>query len=112
MPNSDHPSRSEAFELAEDVSTNPSRTPTFAQVLEHRMSRRRFLGSAAGTAFAAAAAPYVFMRARPVQAAMTTGFEEISHGVDETHHVAPGYRNVRTHASVAAPTESRPGAVG
>ncbi|MDJ0896971.1 MAG: PhoX family phosphatase [Alphaproteobacteria bacterium] len=81
--------RSEAYELSEDVPSNPTTNPTIGDVIARRFSRRTMLkGALASTALTAVGAMPV---ANQAQAAGLFGFTEIEHGVDETHHVAPGY---------------------
>lgn len=83
------------YEDVDDVAVNPSTAPAFQEILHRRLTRRALLeGSARGaaTAFAALAAPALL----PPRAAASTSadrfdFTEISHGIDGTHHVAPGY---------------------
>lgn len=87
--------RSHAFELSEDVPSNQSTAPTIGEVIGRRFGRRDFLkGSLAVTVMGATLDPLSQAVARVAQAgtAMTPfTFDEISHGVDERHHVAPGY---------------------
>ena len=96
-------SRSEYFESLEDNSVNPSGEPTLGDVINRRFGRRDLLKGALGVAAAGALAPLgLFGAARAVpatgdapagtDAAPRFGFTEIAHGVDQTHHVAPGYR--------------------
>lgn len=97
-------SRSEYFESLEDVPVNPSSEPTLGDVINARFSRRSLLKGALGvTALGAlAASPLAALAdshgatAEPTDTdpdgdASRFGFTEIAHGVDETHHVAPGY---------------------
>jgi len=81
--------REEAIEHADDIPSNPSSNETFSTVRQRRYSRRGVLlgGLMASTALAEGG---IFRAA----SAMDHGrfhFEEIAHGVDETHHVAAGY---------------------
>jgi secreted PhoX family phosphatase len=65
-------SRGAAFELSEDLPSNPSTAPTLGDVVSRR------LGGAHG---------------RPAHAAVPRfKFRELEAGIDETHHVAPGYK--------------------
>jgi uncharacterized protein len=76
----------------DDLGSNPTESPYIGEVIEARMGRRQLLkGAAAGATLSlfGAAVPR-----GPVQAAdnpSTLTFEEIEHGIDETHHVAKGY---------------------
>ncbi len=87
--------RSHAFELSEDVPSNQSIAPTIGEVIGRRFGRREFLkGSLAVTVMGAAMDPLSQAVARAARAGTVMTpftFEEISHGVDERHHVAPGY---------------------
>ena len=84
--------KAEAFEASEDVPSNKSETPTIGDVIAARFGRRGFMrGSLTATAVAATFGPAV-LASRPAEAQESRYvFEEIEHGVDETHHVAPGY---------------------
>ncbi|MCB1735277.1 MAG: PhoX family phosphatase [Gammaproteobacteria bacterium] len=91
-------SRSEYFEALEDVALNPSLEPTLGDVIQRRFRRRDVLkgalgavalGALAGTSLRAFADP---LESGEKRSESRFGFTEISHGVDETHHVAPGYR--------------------
>ncbi|WP_341915913.1 PhoX family phosphatase, partial [Ferrovibrio terrae] len=89
-------SRSEAYEQSQDIGINPSGNDTIADVINHRYHRRDVLkGLLAGTAIAGfGTAGLGTMVGEPAQAQTTASrftFTEISHGVDRTHHVAPGY---------------------
>lgn len=87
------PTREQAIEHADDVPANASANETFGAITTRRYSRRGVLKGImlAGTALAAAGA--LVGPPRRVEASGTAGFDfdEISHGVDETHHVANGY---------------------
>ena len=84
--------RAEAFEASEDVPSSKSPAPTIGDVINARFGRRGFMrGVLATTAIAATVGPVAFAN-RPAHAqASRFVFDEIQHGVDETHHVAPGY---------------------
>jgi secreted PhoX family phosphatase len=101
-------SASEYFEALEDIPVNPSEEPTLGDIINARFSRRGLLKGALGvTALGAlAASPLAALAAathdEPAPGALANasedaaeagrvGFTEIAHGVDETHHVAPGY---------------------
>ncbi len=83
--------RAEALEAADDVPTNTSTTETLGDIIKARFGRRDMMrGALAVTAVSATFGPALL--ARTAEAA-TPGFtfDEIQHGVDETHHVAPGH---------------------
>jgi len=71
-------------------------TPTFAELVERRYGRRDILRSAAAIGAVAAGFDFTVRRAAAQSGAdgprPSTAFTEVAHGVDETHHVAPGYR--------------------
>lgn len=86
--------RAEAFEASEDTPTNLSTTESFGDVVQTRyLSRRGVLkGMTAVAAITAIATPLETLVSRAAHAASAPfRFTEIEHGVDETHHVAPGY---------------------
>ena len=67
--------------------------PSFGNIVDSRYNRRGFLRSVtAAAALTAITAPLATLTSRAAKAATASfGFTEIAHGVDETHHVAPGY---------------------
>ena len=71
--------------------SNSSSEPSFGEIATRRLSRRAAL---AGMLAATAAGAWPGLRASPAaaQAAATTGFMEVSQGVDEHAHVPAGYR--------------------
>ena len=80
-----------SYEESEDIPTNPSTEPTLGDVINKRFGRRRMMrGMLATTVMASTFGPALLSKSAR---AATPGFdfEEISHGVDETHHVAKGY---------------------
>ena len=83
-----------SYEEVDDTPSNPSTAPTMGDVINRRFGRRNFLrGALATTAISAALGPVLLARTGRAEAAQVSfGFQEIAHGVDETHHVAPGYR--------------------
>ncbi len=88
--------RSEAYEAADDEPVNGSAESTLGDIINARYSRRSILKGALGvTALGAlAASPLTLLAAAGKQGGSSGsrfGFTEIAHGVDETHHVAPGY---------------------
>ncbi|MGB5832746.1 MAG: PhoX family phosphatase [Thiohalocapsa sp.] len=94
--------RSQFFEALEDIPVNPSTEPTLGDLINSRFSRRALLKGALGVG-ALATSPLALLAAEDEsdasvpdagdQAGRLNGFRftEIEHGVDETHHVAPGY---------------------
>ncbi len=88
----EYSSRAEYLDALEDIPTNPETRDNFGEVLQRRLNRReairRILGIGALTA-----AP-LDMPARPSAGSTTREFTftEIAHGIDHTHHVAPGHR--------------------
>src|SRR5687768_4968765 len=92
--------KNEAFEAAEDIGCNPSAGPTMGDIIAQRFGRRDMLrGSLAVAAITAAFGPLAMTAARQARAA-TAGasgakaafsFDELTRGVDRTHHVAKGY---------------------
>jgi secreted PhoX family phosphatase len=88
-------SRSQAYEESENVGRNASANPTMGDVIAARYNRRDLLKSSlAVAAIGATVSPLALVAARRAQAApeASFGFTEVEAGVDETHHVAPGYR--------------------
>lgn len=78
-----------------DEASNPTPTPTMGEVIAARYTRRGLMkGALAVTAISATVSPLAMMAASPAraQAASRFNFQEIAAGVDDTHHVAPGYR--------------------
>jgi secreted PhoX family phosphatase len=89
-------SRSQAYEESQNIGVNPSGNATIAEVITRRYGRRDLLkGLLAGTAMAglggAGLATVLPAGEARAQATSRFTFTEISHGVDRTHHVAPGY---------------------
>ncbi len=84
-------SRAAAYEASEDVPVNPSDAATLGDVVQGRFSRRALLKGALATS-AIAGLFGSSLAAREGEAASGGfAFDEIGHGVDETHHVAAGY---------------------
>ena len=94
-------SRGEYFESLEDIPVNPSQEPTLGDLIHRRFNRRELLKGALGVVAvgtlarlslggAAEAASAASGRSSSA-AASDFAFDEIAHGVDQTHHVAPGY---------------------
>jgi secreted PhoX family phosphatase len=66
--------------------------PTMGDIVAARFGRRDLMkGLLAATALSAIAGPLSLATRRAEAAASSFTFGEIAHGVDETHHVAPGY---------------------
>jgi len=86
--------RAHALEAAEDIGRNPMASPTMGDVINARFARRRVLqGALAVSAISATLGPLALGASRPARAAAPSfGFAELAAGVDERHHVAPGYR--------------------
>lgn len=88
-------------DAAEDIGSNPTENPTLGDVLNERFGRRGVMrGMLAAAAAGALLGPTLLAVSREAEAAGAKGakagqpaftFTEIEHGVDETHHVAPGY---------------------
>ncbi|TDH35856.1 PhoX family phosphatase [Pseudohoeflea suaedae] len=84
----------EIREAEEDVGRNTSTNPTMGDVINRRLSRRGFMGgSLAVAAISATVSPVALLAAREARAATGSAFnfQEVTAGVDETHHVAEGY---------------------
>jgi hypothetical protein len=85
-------SSGEAYERSQDIGVNPSTAPTLGDVIARRFGRRDVLRGALATAAIAAAGPVLGAPPRPAFASGgSPTFTEIQHGMDTTHHVAPGY---------------------
>ena len=88
--------RSQAFEESENVGRNGSANPTMGDIIATRYHRRDLLqNTLAVAAITATVSPLALAAARRAEAAApeaSFGFTEVEAGVDETHHVAPGYR--------------------
>ncbi len=90
-------SRIEAFHRSDDIPSNPTANPTIGDVLATRFGRRDLLKGLLGTTVVAGLAgglplPWVVSPASAAAPVPGYDFTEIAHGVDETHHVAPGHR--------------------
>jgi secreted PhoX family phosphatase len=78
----------------DDVGSNPTSNRPMLEIIETRLDRRSLLGGmAAGGALGLYGtgvwmAPPARAQDKPVS---TLTFQEIEHGIDETHHVAKGY---------------------
>ncbi|MCC2112942.1 MAG: DUF839 domain-containing protein, partial [Hyphomicrobiales bacterium] len=81
-------------EESEDIGRNDASNPTMGDIINLRFSRRGFVsGSLAVAAIGTTVSPLALLAAGEAraQAASSFNFEEIEAGVDEKHHVAPGY---------------------
>ena len=81
-------------DLATRIAANDNATPTMGDVIAARIGRRDLMrGLLAATALTMLSGTVLRLLTRPANAAEggTFGFAEIAHGVDDTHHVAPGY---------------------
>jgi uncharacterized protein len=80
-------------EDCEDIGTNPTDNPTIGDVIAARFARRDILKGALGVAAIATAVSPLALTARAAKAetASRYRFDEIAAGVDDNHHVAPGY---------------------
>ncbi|MEL7347507.1 MAG: PhoX family phosphatase [Pseudomonadota bacterium] len=85
--------KAEAYEAFDDIPTNPNLQETIGDVINRRYGRRDVLrGALAVSATTALFGATAVTAARQAQAATASfAFDEIAGGVDETHHVAPGY---------------------
>ncbi|MCZ8123275.1 MAG: PhoX family phosphatase [Magnetospirillum sp.] len=86
----------ELYERSEDIPSNLTANPTMGDILNARLGRRAALRGMLATAAAAAVIPPFAApaRAQSVAAGLPGArfvFDEIAHGVDERHHVSPGY---------------------
>src|SRR5690606_14262627 len=87
-----HSCKAEAYEASEDIGRNPSAAPTIGDVIARRFGRRDLMrGALAASAVAAAFGPAALASRPAAAAASRYAFDELARGVDETHHVAPGY---------------------
>lgn len=74
--------------------TNPTDNRTMGEIIAARFSRRGFLkGSLAVSAIAATVSPLALVSADQARAAEGSAFafDELEAGIDDKHHVAPGY---------------------
>ncbi len=78
----------------DDTSSNPSTAPALGDIIATRFSRRHMIRGTLGTAAIAAMTGNSLLGVleSPARAGQSAfNFAEIEHGVDETHHVSPGY---------------------
>ena len=88
-------SKGAAFEASDDTPLNARLDATLGKVAERRYGRRAVMKGALSVAALAAAGPLAAGGgAGPAQAQVRGRYvwDEISHGIDEKHHVAPGHR--------------------
>lgn len=87
-------SKGEAYDRSADAPVNVPAAPTLGEIISRRYGRREILqGALAVTAIGALLGPPLATARRTEAggAAAPFDFAEIAHGVDERHHVAPGY---------------------
>ncbi|MBX6322075.1 MAG: PhoX family phosphatase [Rhodospirillaceae bacterium] len=75
----------------DDRGRNPTDNRPMIEVVEARLSRRGLLGGMLAGLAAGACAPWTGRAALAAGNPSTLTFEEVAHGIDETHHVAKGY---------------------
>jgi len=86
--------RTSLLEENEGPATNPTDNRTMGEIIAARFSRRGFLkGSLAVSAIAATVGPLAMIAADDARAAEGSAFkfDELEAGIDDKHHVAPGY---------------------
>lgn len=88
-PEKDLPGRARS----DDVRLSPSSTPTLDEIVEVRVSRRSILKGALATgALGGLSGLGATVRQSEAGERSQFNFIEVRRGVDDTHHVAPGYR--------------------
>ncbi|MEM8813207.1 MAG: PhoX family phosphatase [Pseudomonadota bacterium] len=86
--------KAEAYEAFDDIPTNPHLGRTFGDIVNARYGRRDVLRGALGVTAVTALFGTTALTAAGDTLAVESSrymFDEIEHGVDETHHVAEGY---------------------
>ncbi|QKC87762.1 PhoX family phosphatase [Mesorhizobium sp. NZP2234] len=86
--------RTSLLEENEGPAINPTDNRTMGEIIAARFSRRAFLkGSLAVSAIAATVSPLAMIAADDARAAEGSAFkfDELEAGIDDKHHVAPGY---------------------
>lgn len=86
--------RTSLLEENEGPAVNPTDNRTMGEIIAARFSRRGFLkGSLAVSAIAATVSPLAMIAADDARAAEGSAFkfDELQAGIDDKHHVAPGY---------------------
>ncbi len=87
-------SRAQLYELSENQGRNASANPFMGEIIAARFNRRDLLkGALAVTAINTTIGGLALSASTRAMAAATTsfGFGEVEAGVDDKHHVAPGY---------------------
>ena len=87
--------RAEAYEAHDDVPLSPPEAESIGDVIFKRYSRREILRGSLGVAAAASLFGPTLLASQSVKAKAAepaVGFDEVKAGIDETHHVAEGYR--------------------
>lgn len=86
--------RTSLLEENDGPAVNPTDNRTMGEIIAARFSRRGFLmGSLAVSAIAATVSPLALVAADEARAAEGSAFkfDELEAGIDDKHHVAPGY---------------------
>ncbi|RWB78252.1 MAG: PhoX family phosphatase [Mesorhizobium sp.] len=86
--------RTSQLEENDGPPVNPTDNRTMGEIIAARFSRRGFLmGSLAVSAIAATVSPLALVAAEEARAAEASAFkfDELEAGIDDKHHVAPGY---------------------
>ncbi|MBZ9844742.1 PhoX family protein [Mesorhizobium sp. CA5] len=86
--------RTSQLEENDGPPVNPTGNSTMGEIIAARFSRRGFLmGSLAVSAIAATVSPLALIAADEARAAEASAFkfDELEAGIDDKHHVAPGY---------------------
>ncbi|TPI69447.1 PhoX family phosphatase [Mesorhizobium sp. B2-8-9] len=86
--------RTSQLEENDGPPVNPTDNSTMGEIIAARFSRRGFLmGSLAVSAIAATVSPLALIAADEARAAEASAFkfDELEAGIDDKHHVAPGY---------------------
>ncbi|TPK96802.1 MULTISPECIES: PhoX family phosphatase [unclassified Mesorhizobium] len=86
--------RTSQLEENDGPPVNPTDNRTMGEIISARFSRRGFLmGSLAVSAIAATVSPLALIAADEARAAEASAFkfDELETGIDDKHHVAPGY---------------------
>ncbi len=93
-PQASSPFRTSQLEENDGPGHNPTENPTMGEIISSRFSRRGLLkGSLAVAAISATVSPIALILADEARAesASAFNFDELEAGVDDKHHVAPGY---------------------
>ncbi|MBL8895232.1 MAG: DUF839 domain-containing protein, partial [Rhizobiales bacterium] len=87
-------SRAQLYELSENQGRNSSANPLMGEIIAARFNRRDLLKGALAVTAINTTIGGLALSASPramAAAAASFGFSEIEAGVDDKHHVAPGY---------------------